>query len=235
MLRPWVRIVAIGTFALTAASIAAADMASPARDPLQLYGNEIQFDVERDGQIIGRHLVTFTRTDDGVRVESRADIDVNLLFLNAYRLRYQAREEWRDGELAFIEASTNENGDYTRVQAVRDAAGMVIASPEGTFKVPEVLPTSHWNVALLKGGQMLNTLTGELDDVKVFYQGIDTVATRDGSLRARHYLYSGDLNGEIWFDDEGRWVKLRFRADDGSIIDYVCRRCQAAATITKAR
>jgi hypothetical protein len=60
------------------------------------------------------------------------------------------------------------------------------------------------------------------------------VVTRSGALRARHYLYAGDLNGEIWFDDQGRWVKLRFRADDGSIIDYVCRRCQAPATITEA-
>ena len=63
-------------------------------------------------------------------------------------------------------------------------------------------------------------------------QGLDTVSTRNGSLRARHYLYSGDLNGEIWYDEDGRWVKLRFRAKDGSMIDYICRQCQAPTTIT---
>lgn len=237
MLRHWVQVAALGVLAVCSASasgMAAADAPLPARDPVRLYGNEIRFDVERDGDLIGQHVVTFSRTGDGVRADSRADINVDLLFLNAYRLRYQARELWSDGELQFIDASTNENGDYTHVQAVRDAVGMVISSPEGTFKAEDVLPTSHWNAALLKGGALLNTLTGELEDVEVFDQGLSTVQTRSGSVRARHYLYSGDLNGEIWFDEEGRWVKLRFRAKDGSLIDYICRSCRAPATITEA-
>jgi len=29
-------------------------------------------------------------------------------------------------------------------------------------------------------------------------------------------------------------VKLRFRAKDGSMIDYICRQCQAPTTITEA-
>ncbi|WP_119299747.1 DUF6134 family protein [Dongia deserti] len=223
----------MGASALFASGTAIADVPLPARDPFQLYGNEILFDVERDGELIGQHIVTFTRTTEGVRVDSRADVEVDLLFLSAYRLRHQAHELWSDGELKSVEASTNENGDYTHVQAVRDAAGMVISSSEGTFKVPAILPTSHWNAALLKGGPLLNTLTGKLSDVRVFYQGFDTVTTRGGSLRARRYLYSGDLNGEIWFDDEGRWVKLRFRTKDGSIINYVCRRCQGPTTLTE--
>ena len=37
-----------------------------------------------------------------------------------------------------------------------------------------------------------------------------------------------------WYDEEGRWVKLRCRAKDGSMIDYICRQCQAPTTITEA-
>jgi hypothetical protein len=236
MLRHWGRVAVISALPLSFAfaSMTAGADELPARDPIQIYGNEIRFDVERDGKPIGQHTVTFTRTRDGVEAESRVEVQVNLLFLTAYRLRYQARELWSDGELQFIEASTNDNGDYTHVQAVRDAAGLEISSPLGTYEAPSILPISHWNADVLKGGQMLNPMTGELAKIQVFYQGFDTVATRSGALRARHYLYSGDLNGEIWFDDQGRWVRLRFRADDGSIIDYVCRRCRAPAAITEA-
>lgn len=235
MLRRWVQVlVSVVLCCAPLAGAAAAGAASPAVDPFRLYGDEIQFDVERDGKVVGRHIVTFSRTSEGIRAESRADVQVELLFLTAYRFRYQARELWSGGELKFVEASTNDNGDYTHVQAVRDAAGLEISSPRGTYEAPPILPTSHWNAALLKGGRFLNTMTGELIDIRVFDQGLDTVATRHGSLRARHYVYSGDLNGEIWFDDDGRWVKLRFRANDGSIIDYVCRQCQAPTALTEA-
>ncbi|HEX6119594.1 MAG TPA: DUF6134 family protein [Dongiaceae bacterium] len=235
MLRPWVCLAFISVLALCPSAASMADgKVPPADDPLRLYGNEIQFDVERDGNVVGRHIVTFTRTDQGVLADSRVDVDVGLLFLSAYRFRYQAHALWRDGELQSIEASTNENGDYRHVEATRDAAGLLVRSSGGTYEAPLVPPTSHWNAAELKGGLVLNTMTGELDKIQVFDQGLDTVATRGGSLRARHYLYSGDLNGEIWYDSEGRWVKLRFRANDGSIIDYVCRRCRAPAAITEA-
>jgi hypothetical protein len=218
----------------SASGVAVAETPPAANDPFRLYGGEIRFDVERDGNVVGQHVVTFTRTNHGVRADSRADINVELLFVSAYRFRYQAHELWSDGELQSIDTSTNDDGDYSHVQAVRDAAGLQISSSEGTYEAPLIPPTSHWNAALLKGGQLLNTMTGKLSQIQVFDQGLDTVSTRNGSLHAHHYLYSGDLNGEIWYDREGRWVKLRFRANDGSIIDYICRRCQAPATITEA-
>jgi hypothetical protein len=226
-------VLTISALVLCSASAAFAETPLRATDPFRLYGDEIDFDVERDGNVVGQHIVTFTRTDQGVQVDSRADVDVELLFLSAYRFRYQAHELWSGGELQSIEASTNDNGEYSHVHATRDGAELLIQSSAGTYEAPQVPLTSHWNAALLKGGILLNTMTGELSKIQVFDQGLDTVVTRSGSLRAHHYLYSGDLNGEIWYDSDGRWVKLRFRADDGSIIDYICRRCQAPATITE--
>ena len=52
------------------------------------------------------------------------------------------------------------------------------------------------------------------------------VATERGGIPATHHAYTGDLSTEVWYDDAGRWVKMRFEAQDGSTIDYVCRRCQ---------
>jgi hypothetical protein len=233
MLRPWVRVLTMSALALCSASAALAESRPPATDPFRLYGDEIDFDVVRDGDVVGKYVITFTRTNGGVVADARADVDVNLLFVPVYTLRYHARELWSGGELQSVEASTNDDGDLVHVQATRDAQGLRVETNKGVYETPAVLPISHWNAALLKGGLMLNGMTGEVDKVEVFDQGLDTVSTRNGSLRARHYLYSGDLNGEIWYDEVGRWVKLRFRANDGSMIDYICRRCQAPATITE--
>jgi hypothetical protein len=233
MLRHWVQVTSALALC-SAAGFAAADSPPPAIDPFQLYGNEIAFDVERDGDVVGQYVINFTRTDQGVLADARADVDVNLLFVPVYSLRYHARELWSNGELQSIEAFTNDDGDLIHVQATRDAGGLRVKTNDGAYETPALLPISHWNPALLAGGPLLNGMTGEVDEVQVFDQGLDTVSTRNGSLRARHYLYSGDLNGEIWYDEDGRWVKLRFRANDGSIIDYVCRQCRAPTTITEA-
>ena len=233
MLRRWVNIT--GALALcSAAGIAAADSPPPAVDPFRLYGKEIAFDVERDGDVVGRYTINFTRTDEGVLAEARVDVDVSLLFVPVYSLSYHARELWSGGELQSIEAFTDDDGDLVHLQATRNSGGLQVQTNNGAYDTPAVLPISHWNAALLEGGPLLNGMTGEVDDVLVFDQGLDTVSTRNGSLRARHYLYSGDLNGEIWYDEDGRWVKLRFRAKDGSMIDYVCRKCRAPTTITEA-
>jgi hypothetical protein len=183
---------------------------------------------------VGRYIVNFTRTDQGVLADARVDVDVSLLFVPVYTLRYHARELWSGGELQSIEAFTNDDGDLVHVQATRDSEGLQVQTNNGAYETPAVLPISHWNAALLDGGPLLNGMTGEVAEVQVSDQGLDTVSTRKGSLRARHYLYSGDLSGEIWYDEDGRWVKLRFRANDGSMIDYICRKCQAPTTITEA-
>ena len=225
----------MSAFALCSASgLAAADSPPPAIDPFRLYGDEIAFDVERDGDVVGNYTISFTRTDQGVLAEAKVDVDVSLLFVPIYSLRYHARELWSDGELQSIEAFTDDDGDLIHLQATRDSDGLQVQTNNGAYETPAVLPISHWNAALLEGGPLLNGMTGEVDEVEVFDQGLDTVSTRNGSLRARHYLYSGDLNGEIWYDEDGRWVKLRFRAKDGSMIDYICRQCQAPTTITEA-
>lgn len=225
----------MSAFALcSAVGIANADSPPRAVDPFQLYGDGIAFDVVRDGDVVGQYIINFKRANQGVLVDARVDVDVNLLFLPVYTLRYHAQEFWSGGQLQSIEANTNDDGDQVHVQAIRDAEGLQVKTNKGDYETSAVLPISHWNSALLAGGKMLNGMTGEVDEVKVFDQGLDTVSTRNGSLRANHYLYSGDLNGEIWYDEEGRWVKLRFRAKDGSMIDYICRRCQAPTTITEA-
>jgi hypothetical protein len=225
----------MGALALFAATDAAvADSPPRAVDPFRLYGDEIAFDVERDGDVVGKYTINFTRTDQGVLAEAKVDVDVSLLFVPVYSLRYHARELWNDGELQSIEAFTNDDGELVHVQATRESGGLEVKINDKSFETPAVLPISHWNPALLAGGPLLNGMTGEVDQVQVFEQGLDTVSTRNGSLRARHYLYSGDLNGEIWYDEDGRWVKLRFRAKDGSMIDYICRQCQGPTTITEA-
>ena len=195
-------------------------------DPLRLYGPELRFDVLRDGEKVGHHVVTFRDTADGVRVESRSEVEVKLLFLTAYSFRYQSVEHWRSGTLIRLDAATDDNGEQRRVEARSDGAGLMVRTGTGEWQAtPQLWPTTHWNMAQTVAPVLLNTLTGKLNRVDVKDAGLDTVILTDGSREARRFVYSGDLAVESWYDDLGRWVKLRFPGKGGSTIEYVCQSC----------
>ncbi|GAB2176950.1 DUF6134 family protein [Dongia sp. agr-C8] len=195
-------------------------------DPLQLYGPELRFDVLRNGEKIGQHKVAFRKTADSMRVESRSDLEVNVLFLTAYSFRYHSVENWRRGELTSLDATTNDDGDLRRVEARREGAVLKVRSDAEEWSgASPVWPTTHWNIAQTAAPAVLNTLTGGLNRVDVKEFGVETVMLPDGPRPARRFVYSGDLSCESWYDADNRWVKLRFAAEDGSTIEYLCRNC----------
>jgi Domain of unknown function (DUF6134) len=195
-------------------------------DPLRLYGDEIRFEVFRDGARVGTHTVTFRRSGADLIVETQFDVEVDVLFITAYRYVYRATDIWRDGCLVDMRASVDDNGDRHSVTATLDGNVLRVTGPSGEQDAPlGTFPTHHWNAGVLASDRVLNTITGRLDDVDIVDQGIDYVRVNGSPHEARHYAYTGDLRTNIWYDQRDRWVKMRFTNRDGSTIDYVCDVC----------
>lgn len=202
---------------------------------LALYGGEIRFDILRDGEKVGHHLVQFAPKADGIEVTSRSEIEVTLLFLTAYRFGYQSIEHWRDGSLVRLHAATNDNGDFTSIEAKREGERLKVTTNGTAWQgPPQLLPTTHWNMAQTRTPAVLNTLTGKLNQVRVSDAGLETVILDDGPRQARRFVYSGDLSVESWYDLDGRWVMLRFPAKDGSTIEYLCSSCGSRTAMTES-
>jgi hypothetical protein len=51
--------------------------------------------------------------------------------------------------------------------------------------------------------------------------GREVVPARGGEVSATHLVVSGELERELWYDDDGILVHLRLIARDGSNIVYV--------------
>jgi hypothetical protein len=204
-------------------------------DPLDLYGNEVLFDVMRDGEPIGNYLVRFKKDGGELQVETRASIEVEVLFAPAYRLRYQSFETWRDGWLTKLTASTNDDGEFSHVEAKRQGQSLEVIGTDGAWDAASTaLPTTHWNMAQIATPTLINTVHGDPNHVVVTEAEIENVPFGDEQRPARRFVYSGDLEMEAWYDDAGRWVKLRFAAKDGSTIEYLCRQCSGPTRVTKA-
>ncbi|HUB97958.1 MAG TPA: DUF6134 family protein [Stellaceae bacterium] len=209
-------------------ALAGSALADPPPDPFKLYGGDIVFSVWRKGDEIGEHRVTFAHQDGGFTVRSTLKLAVKFLGIVVYRFNYESNEVWRDGMLASLDASQDDNGTVSKVTARRTGDTLDVTGPKGHETVTgAILPSTHWNPQTIAADQLLNTLDGTISKVKLMSQGTESVPVGAGRVQATHYLYTGDIKAESWYDAAGHWVKLRFPGKDGSEIDYVCVACGA--------
>lgn len=215
-------------FAATPAA-ASLDGCVAATDARALYGDRIAFEVRRGGSKVGTHETRFDQEGDVLKVTSEMKLKVKVLFIPVYKFKYQSEERWCGDQMFSIDASVNDNGDKNAFSARLEADRLVIEDETSVEAVkPGVLPTNHWNPAVLDDTAVLNTLTGNLNSVDILNRGEEVIETKTGEIRATRYEYQGELETEAWYDEAGRWVKLRFKAEDGSTIEYVCTTCDAA-------
>jgi hypothetical protein len=200
------------------------------RDPLGLYGGDVVFEIVRNGTSVGEQRVSFEVRPDGALVAREiSDIVVRILGIAVYRFHYEGVGVWRAGQLEELQATTNDDGTMNRVTVHAGDGRTLIEGTAGRFDVPRrLLAGAHWNADVLRQTELINTITGKVDQVSIQSDGSDPIAVPGGQVAAKRFVYKGDLDFTAWYDDAGRWVALRFAGKDGSVIDYKCRRCGAA-------
>ena len=198
-------------------------------NPFELYPNGLEFDVYRKGSRVGTHEVTFENDGNSWKVTSKFKLRVKVLFVTAYRFDFESTGVWRDGILQSLVAETNDNGKESSVDAYLAEDGKFYATGrKGPFVANNwVYPTTHWNVGAVESDVVLNTLNGQLAKVEVLRKGIEPVDTQeDGPVEAERFEYTGELRDTIlWYDSDGRWVRMRFTTKQGETLNYVCREC----------
>lgn len=201
-------------------------MVEPIVDPIALYGDELAFEVRRNGTPVGEHRVTFRRDGDDLHVNAVFAIEIRFLTFTAYRYRYESNSVWRGNCLVALQADVDDDGELSGVRARQEDDGLRISGPEGEVTAPlGLFPTDHWHAGVLLTNRVLNTLTGRLNSVRIEDRGVVEIPFDEGSAPVRHYAYTGELNTEVWYDAAGRWVGMRFAGKDGSTIEHRCRSC----------
>ena len=217
-------------------AVQAAARSAPALDPVRLYGPGIEFDVLRNGVKSGLHRVSFAFEAGTLSVKTEFRLQIDVLFVTLYRFTYSSVDLWRDDALEAVRVEIDDDGIAKSIQARRAGARYAIdAGGVAYLAAPPLYPTNHWHAGVLTEGRVLNTLSGRINTVRIERRAREAVATERGTIVATRYSYIGDLDTEVWYDDAGRWVKLRFKGTDGSLIEYACRRCQGPGTSQAAR
>ncbi len=191
-----------------------------------LYGDSIAFDIIRNGTRVGSHNVAFEQKGDDLSVVTDFQLEVGALFITFFELTYRSEALWRGGQLVSLLARTDQNGDVGTVEAKLADGVLDGQGPNGPFAAPlGTYPTNHWNAGVQNSTQLINTITGRVSDVRLVPLGVEQVQTERGLIEATRFKYDGAIENEVWYDTQGRWVRMQFPGGDGSLIELQCRKC----------
>jgi hypothetical protein len=186
-------------------------------------GQQWKFDVALDGKPIGSH--TFELQYDGSNqvLTTEASFDVKFLFVTAFRYRHQNTEIWNDGCLASIDASTDSNGKQFDVRGELADGNFDLASEAGSTTLPRCVQTfAYWNPAILASQKLLNSQTGEYEDVRVTLEGREQLPVAGAPVDALRYRLSaraGDIT--LWYSSaDNTWIGLEAPAKGGRKLRY---------------
>ncbi|MEE4380820.1 MAG: DUF6134 family protein [Pseudomonadales bacterium] len=205
---------AVPTLVLSAAAAATGDPAAYA------------FRVLLDEREIGAHEFRIEHEGGREIVESRADFDVRLLFVNVYSYAHRDREVWEDGCLARLESETDDNGRRFAVRVERREDGTRVETRDDARTVPGCLRTfAYWDPSFLEAERLLNSQDGSLVDVAVTPLGETELRIDGAAVPARGFRVEGEqgLRLTLWYavaDD--RWLALE-SLRDGRVLRYVPR------------
>ena len=184
---------------------------------------EWRFRVFLDDREIGHHHFSLTRDGDQEELSTVAKFDVTILKIPFFRYRHDNVERWNGDCLQQISSSTDQNGTRYTVDGRATAKGFQIVTNTGEQELPACVSTfAYWDKSFLQRPRLLNSQTGEYLDVEVDYLGEKPLALKESPMPAHHYrLTAKQLNIEIWYSDDDRWLALQSTTEGGRLLRYV--------------
>jgi hypothetical protein len=210
------RVVAVLAAAFSFSALAVVAQAAPPP------GGNLDFTVLRNGSEVGRHEMRFRNEADGLKIDIRTNVAVKVAFITAYRFEHEGHEIWQNGRLVRLWSKTNDDGT-PHVLDVSAGTGdlSIMADGKQAEKAAVSIPASLWNERIVQQRSILNTLDGSRMNIAVADMGPETVPVKGQPVPARRYAITGDLQRELWYDAQNVLVKVRFKAKDGSDIEYL--------------
>ncbi|HSF71004.1 MAG TPA: DUF6134 family protein [Methylotenera sp.] len=188
-----------------------------------LQAKEWAFDVYLDKNKIGTH--TFTLSDN--TLTSKANFNVKVLFINAYKYDHSAKEQWAGDCLNALEANTIENKIVTKVNGKLDGGAFNIKNGNQEQALPACVMTfAYWNPKILQQSKLLNPQNAEYLDTTITKLGDAKTEVKGKPTDTMHYKITGALKGvkklniELWYNQDNDWVALKSVTPEGYNIIY---------------
>jgi hypothetical protein len=181
------------------------------------------FRVLLDDTPIGYHRVEISSEADAVSVHTQANFAVTFLFITVYSYAHDTREYWKDGCLVGINSTTDDNGDDYFINSSRQQEGLTLVTQDGSNTFDNCIRTfAYWDIELLKSDYLLNTQTGEYQQVTITDMGTGLLDIDQSRVEARQYrLVSEGLTIDLWYTKDMHWLALESKTESGAMLRYL--------------
>jgi len=179
-----------------------------------------EFEVLRNGQPFGRHVISVSEAGGVLRVQNNVSLRAGVGPVTVFRYEQNCAETWRAGALAGLQCSTLKDGRRVEVRA--DTAGdrlRVVAGGQERFFPIGAFPTTWWTRPPTGADAFIDTETGAPMRVQVTRVGRETIEVSGEAIAAERIRVEGSLTVDLWYDTQGRWVGCEFTAR-GQTISY---------------
>ncbi len=178
----------------------------------------LKFDVLGLGQIIGSHEVRIEGSEHAFVVRSDVEIDVSPLGIPLFTYRHSGTETWRNDRLIAFESESkgDERSDSVVGRAVD--AGFEVKGRKGIIVAPaDIMVGSYWTPRMMSRSVLLDPQKGVLEEQVVHRRERSSWDVRGYRRPVTVYSVSSILNGDVAYDDGGRWVGARFKKKSAQI------------------
>ena len=184
--------------------------------------NQIEFDIYRNDNHIGKHIFTFNRSEENLSVKSEINFEIKKFGVVLYKYKATGTEVFKDGKLIKFNSETNQNKKlkYVNIELVNDNEYKIDGS-SFKGKVPtDYLLGTWWNHSIVKAPAQISAVSGRIIKQKVKFIGKEELKINGKVYNTLHFNFSSSdkslskskkLNTDVWYDEESlNWVKASF-------------------------
>lgn len=182
-------------------------------------GDMLAYEISRKGKRLGFQTLQFAKLENGdLQVDVHIEIDFKII-IPLFTYTHDNREIWRDGKIRSIKSRTDNNGDDEFVDLRAEGDRLVGKGTDYESNLSaDLLSTSYFNPNFVRQSELVSSQDGRLLNINIEEIGRETLNLEVGTVEATRFRLTGKLRIDIWYTDNGRWVKTEFTRGGNTLV-----------------
>jgi len=185
--------------------------------------NTLEYELFRNGKLIGYHNYIFERKNDYLNVKSIIKFKITKLGVDLYKYDAISEEEYKENQLIKFSSKTNKNKKTknTEINFDKKKKELIITGSENQLVSPKKYPVgTWWNHEIVRAKAQISAISGRIIEQKVTFLGKEKINLYGKNYDALRFNFSSSdqslpdnkkLNTDVWYDENTNvWLKAAF-------------------------